>query len=734
MATIQFKITDSITCDYNDVTNKALLYGSGAMPNYSQYGPFKQKSLDVVEVEISYGITSIGDRFCKECSNLKSVIINGAVNSIGISAFESCISLTEINLYMYTEYIGVSAFQDCRALRSVIIPSSVRTLNAKTFYKCASLNSITLHNNITNIGEFCFSNCELESITLPEYIETIGQHAFAGSNLKSITIPNSLVTLSPHTFYRCQELTSVVFSNRLTTIGKYAFGECTKLLNISLPSSLKKIETDAFHSSGLNHITLPNRALTIERHAFAWCNSLKTVTNLATKNQDIASDAFYKSGDLYYEKIVYCYLINYKFVIAAELAGFDVVFLDSDSVVYEIWTPQDLYNIRYALNKKYRQMADIDLSGYSNWEPIGDINEPFTGSYDGNGFTLYNLNINRPTKEYVGLFGNVLISNNEGVHIRNCTLHNANVIGKSRCGTLIGRMSAVGTNSYDGSIYNCHATGRIVGTSIVGGIIGSTGFLWCEITNCSYDGTAQGSKGGKGVTGMIGGLIGAGGSVGAPIIIKHCSANVQVSGGSEIGGLAGALMNGEIRECFSIGDVTFIQDENKSPEDEGYVGGLVGYANLYIYDSFFIGNVNGPNNASYVGGFCGVILNAFNCYCVAVVAGNMASAFAKEPYPIYSCYYNGDTTDKSDEKAFLKSTNQMKQQQTFENWNFDNIWMLTPSVNEGYPFLIALYHSNSRVIAITDTGFKPAQKIFIITDTGLKEIKKLNIITDTGLK
>lgn len=80
---------------------------------------------------------------------------------------------------------------------------------------------------------------------------------------------------------------------------------------------------------------------------------------------------------------------------------------NSDEIV--IRTAEELAKIgvdpNYPLNGKYILMANIDLSGYSNWVPIGSNTKPFTGQFDGNGFIIKNLTINRPSTDYQGLFG-----------------------------------------------------------------------------------------------------------------------------------------------------------------------------------------------------------------------------------------------------------------------------------------------------------------------------------------
>ncbi len=60
---------------------------------------------------------------------------------------------------------------------------------------------------------------------------------------------------------------------------------------------------------------------------------------------------------------------------------------------YLISTPDHLDNVRNHLDKHFTQIADIDLSAFENWDPIGSrhlhddpLNELFSGFYDGNGY------------------------------------------------------------------------------------------------------------------------------------------------------------------------------------------------------------------------------------------------------------------------------------------------------------------------------------------------------------
>ncbi len=118
---------------------------------------------------------------------------------------------------------------------------------------------------------------------------------------------------------------------------------------------------------------------------------------------------------------------------------------------FEISTAADLDDVRNYLgdeNTKYYflQTADIDLSGYSNWEPIGGggTTDIFQGHYDGAGYTISNLTINRPSTPNVGLFGHIGPLDSEFVNslsIKNVHLEDVDVKGARGTGALVGRVT-----------------------------------------------------------------------------------------------------------------------------------------------------------------------------------------------------------------------------------------------------------------------------------------------------
>lgn len=153
-----------------------------------------------------------------------------------------------------------------------------------------------------------------------------------------------------------------------------------------------------------------------------------------------------------------------------------------------IYTAQDLDNVRNNLSGKYILMNDIDLSGYANWDPIGDTANYFTGELDGNGHVIKNMKIDRESEDYVGLFGST-----NGATIKNVGLKNIDVKGGSYAGGLSGF-------TYFSTITNSYAQGNVSGNEHVGGLVGRN-YFHSTITNSYAQCTVSGDK-------LIGGLVG----------------------------------------------------------------------------------------------------------------------------------------------------------------------------------------------------------------------------------
>ena len=179
---------------------------------------------------------------------------------------------------------------------------------------------------------------------------------------------------------------------------------------------------------------------------------------------------------------------------------------------YQICTAEELaalagyVNDGYGNNttgKHYMLMNNIDLSKYAigaGWKPIGNnsaynSSTYFRGNFNGNGKVVKNLTINRPTENYIGLFGYI-----DSATIQKLGMENSDIKGNSDVGGLAGY-------SNNSSIINSYTIGRVYGNSnYVGGLVGYSGRSSIfSITNCYVACSVYGNSDN---TGGIGGLVG----------------------------------------------------------------------------------------------------------------------------------------------------------------------------------------------------------------------------------
>lgn len=177
----------------------------------------------------------------------------------------------------------------------------------------------------------------------------------------------------------------------------------------------------------------------------------------------------------------------------------------------------------------------------------------------------------------------------------------------------------------------------------------------------------------KGITGRrcVGGICGYS-SYGN---IENCMVTGDISGAEYVGGIVGyARYYSSISQCASSGNIIATDD---------YVGGILGYCyeSCSIENCYSIANVKAESSYSYVYGIGGY---AENCYFAGTISGG------NYVYPIgrynTNSYYDYEKTNISDEGAL--TTKQMKQQASFQGWDFDKIWTIQEGVD--YPKLRSL--------------------------------------------
>lgn len=105
----------------------------------------------------------------------------------------------------------------------------------------------------------------------------------------------------------------------------------------------------------------------------------------------------------------------------------------------------------YGMDKNYMQQADIELST-DEWVPIGTLDNPFTGTFNGNGYEIIGLTMTDPDAEIIGLFGFAKNARIYNVTMRDYDIMNA---GKNATAKSVGAILAIGkwVHSYDNFAY-----------------------------------------------------------------------------------------------------------------------------------------------------------------------------------------------------------------------------------------------------------------------------------------
>jgi hypothetical protein len=313
---------------------------------------------------------------------------------------------------------------------------------------------------------------------------------------------------------------------------------------------------------------------------------------------------------------------------------------NSSVQTFMVWTtPEPIYNVdnlqamNNSLGGDYYLANNIDATITKTWNggagfiPVGTSASRFTGRFDGRGYKISNLYINKPTTS-TGLFGYV---GSVGV-VENVGLENENVIGAGWVGGLVGSNYGTVTNSrFTGAVsasgYN---DGGLVGYNYSGGTV-TNSYSTGSVRASSYD-----------VGGLVGNNYGTVSNSYSTCTVISTSTNT-----SETGGLVG-MNSGTVSNCYSTGTV--------SCATSNYVGGLIGRNGATVTNSFWDNVTSGKTTSAG-----GTGKTTENMKYVRTYTDNTWSVGLTTPWDFVGNPY-GDNKNK-------------------------DIWDISPSINNGYPFL-----------------------------------------------
>ncbi|SHE94614.1 The GLUG motif-containing protein, partial [Psychroflexus salarius] len=328
-----------------------------------------------------------------------------------------------------------------------------------------------------------------------------------------------------------------------------------------------------------------------------------------------------------YLSLLILFLINFTYAKSVNISSNDTTSVkqyyyslssnDNDELTIEnspiilVTTPEELDAVRDLPDADYVLGADIDMSGYNDFVPIPSQQTSFTGTFNGNGYTISNLSITTTEGSNTGLFSHI----DEDAVVQNLNLNNITV-------DAVGENNGIIAGELSGTINQVSVNGHLVSVlGVSGGAVGDVNASG-QIQNTHAAVLVEITKNNDNID--VGGLVGFNEG-----LIENSSATGNVFAYRDVGGLVGENNGGSISLCFATGDVT---------SDGSNVGGLVGH-NDYSgtaasitksYATGFVGLTrntsqyfNSDGTVSDIGGLVGENDDSIikNCYALGNVYG-----------------------------------------------------------------------------------------------------------------
>lgn len=276
----------------------------------------------------------------------------------------------------------------------------------------------------------------------------------------------------------------------------------------------------------------------------------------------------------------------------------------------------------YPLDGSYVLTADLDLSGYENWTPIGG-ESPFSGIFDGQGHVISHLTY-RGENTRVGLFGWI----NERGQVKNLGLEQVSIsvtggYDDYYVGGIVGQFENTYTTSCRAELCNCYVTGEITADLDYGSNLwlgGLAGELAADASDCFNLAAVSGTIGSTSKKTMsMGGIAGKipQSAASNDYVVERCFNSGELLAScfpSElyVGGIVGHLnVNVTLRQCYNTADI-WLEPWSYCGRS-AYLGGIAGVSYSPVSECYNLGDVGSGQSDSgpYYEMVCGGIVGQF---------------------------------------------------------------------------------------------------------------------------
>ena len=240
-----------------------------------------------------------------------------------------------------------------------------------------------------------------------------------------------------------------------------------------------------------------------------------------------------------------------------------------------------------------------------------------------------------------------------------------------------------------GDVHNSYNIGTVSASSrsftSAGGI--AIGSSTTRITNCFNTGEVSAlSPDSRGQAAQAAGIICM--SQGDYSIVNNCYNTGAVFSSGNAGGIGVSVTT--ISNCYNTGDISAVTTDRAII----YAGGINGSGST-INNCYNIGDVSAvAADRAYAGGINGSGGTINNCYNIGNVSAdspnNYIGGIVSETH---GSVINSYSLNNYGSRIGVQLTSdEMKKAANFSEWDFDNVWAISSSVNSGYPHLIDVPH------------------------------------------
>lgn len=308
---------DHVTWSFDTATGTLTISGTGAMADYTVNDtgddrPWKDYAESITKVQISEGVTSLGNSAFRNFTALKETNIPASITKLGDHIYRGDASLTTVNwakgftaptiekdtdsnASTYSgQYVPTSMFDGCKSLGadqelSAWLPESFTGVGCAAFRGTAFKVDFEKWTNLSYIGAYGFAMMpNLDAVTVKStwQLGLRGDNktscAFKGSGAKNVVI-ELRENIPLGLFQDCASLTSVTLPDEAKTIGLYAFAGTTALEGIDF-KNVETISDYAFSGCGIKKLVFPEKLRKVGGRAFSKNEAL---TELIINSSDL---------------------------------------------------------------------------------------------------------------------------------------------------------------------------------------------------------------------------------------------------------------------------------------------------------------------------------------------------------------------------------------------------------------------------------------------------------------